>query len=99
MMIRRSLRPRYRASIPDRSTCPPPGTRSPWRASASPWNSVRTRPSTARSEVSADLPGLEEEDVDRDKIKASFKNGVLKVTLAKTPEAKSSRKVIPVATE
>lgn len=37
--------------------------------------------------------------IDRDRVKATFKNGVLKVSLAKTPEAKSNRRVIPVASE
>lgn len=37
-------------------------------------------------------------EVDADKIKASFKKGVLKVTLPKTKEAQSNRRVIPVQT-
>jgi HSP20 family protein len=41
-----------------------------------------------------DLPS----EVDSDKIKASFKKGVLKVTLPKTKEAQSNRRVIPVET-
>ena len=35
-------------------------------------------------------------EVDADKAKASFKKGVLKITLPKTKEAQSSRRVIPV---
>ncbi len=35
-------------------------------------------------------------EVDTDKAKASFKNGVLKIALPKTKEAQSSRRVIPV---
>ena len=37
-------------------------------------------------------------DVDVDKVKASFKKGVLKITLPKTKEAQSNRRVIPVQT-
>jgi HSP20 family protein len=37
-------------------------------------------------------------EVDADKIKASFKKGVLKVTLLKTEEAQSNRRVIPLET-
>jgi len=36
------------------------------------------------------------EGVDTDKIEASFKNGVLKVTLPKTPEAQKAEKKIDV---
>jgi HSP20 family protein len=36
-------------------------------------------------------------EVDRDKVEASFKNGVLKVTLPKTEKAKSQSKRIPIA--
>ena len=35
-------------------------------------------------------------EVDVDKVKASFKKGVLKITLPKTKEAQSNRRVIPV---
>jgi HSP20 family protein len=35
-------------------------------------------------------------EVDADKAKASFKKGVLKITLPKTEEARSSRKTIPI---
>jgi HSP20 family protein len=35
-------------------------------------------------------------EVDADKAKASFKKGVLKITLPKTKEAQSNRRVIPV---
>jgi HSP20 family protein len=35
-------------------------------------------------------------EVDADKVKASFKKGVLKITLPKTKEAQSNRRVIPV---
>lgn len=35
-------------------------------------------------------------EVDADKVKASFKKGVLKITLPKTREAQSNRRVIPV---
>ena len=37
--------------------------------------------------------------VDPNKVKAKFKDGVLKVTLAKTPQAKESRKTIKVQTD
>ena len=37
-------------------------------------------------------------EVDADKINASFKNGVLKVTLPKSEDARSNRRVIPVET-
>ena len=37
-------------------------------------------------------------EVDADKVKASFKKGVLKITLPKTKEAQSNRRVIPVQT-
>ncbi|MFP4056758.1 MAG: Hsp20/alpha crystallin family protein [Candidatus Brocadiia bacterium] len=37
--------------------------------------------------------------VDRDKVEADYKNGVLTVTLPKTPEAESRRKRIEVKTE
>jgi HSP20 family protein len=40
------------------------------------------------------LPG----EVDPDKVRASFKNGVLKITLPKTKEAQTNRKMIPVQT-
>ena len=43
-------------------------------------------------ERSVQLPA----DIDADKAKASFKNGVLKVTLPKTAEAQSNRRRIPV---
>lgn len=35
-------------------------------------------------------------EVDVDKVKASFKKGVLKITLPKTREAQSNRRVIPI---
>lgn len=35
-------------------------------------------------------------EVDADKVQASFKKGVLKITLPKTKEAQSNRRVIPV---
>jgi HSP20 family protein len=35
-------------------------------------------------------------EVDADKVKASFKKGVLKITLPKTKEAQSNRRLIPV---
>ena len=35
-------------------------------------------------------------EVDADKAKASFKKGVLKITLPKTKEAQSNRRIIPV---
>ena len=37
-------------------------------------------------------------EIDPDKVQASFKNGVLKVTLPKTKEAQPNRKMIPVQT-
>jgi HSP20 family protein len=37
-------------------------------------------------------------EIEADKIKASFKKGVLKVTLPKTKDARSSRRLIPVQT-
>jgi HSP20 family protein len=43
-------------------------------------------------ERSVQLPA----DIDADKAKASFKKGVLKVTLPKTAEAQSNRRRIPV---
>ncbi len=41
------------------------------------------------------LPG----EIDESKAKARFKNGVLTVSIPKTPEAKSRRKQIPISTE
>ncbi len=38
-------------------------------------------------------------DVDRDKVQASFKNGVLTVTLPKSPEAMKQTKKIPIKAE
>ena len=37
--------------------------------------------------------------VDKDKVKASFKNGVLKVAMPKLPEAKTAAKKIEIATD
>lgn len=38
-------------------------------------------------------------DVDRDKVQAKFKNGVLSITLPKSPEAMQQTKKIPIQTE
>ena len=37
-------------------------------------------------------------EIDADKAKASFKKGVLRITLPKTAEAQSKRRTIPVET-
>ncbi len=46
--------------------------------------------------VKAELPGLKEEDIDTDKIEASYEDGVLEVNLPKTPEVKPKKVGISV---